>query len=742
MNRLIRFRLLITSPLPAGLGYIPFAPTIDFEAVAQQVGAGGVLDPNSIEVTNMATGEKVEYARSEDLTYGDSGRIEWPIKHPDHTRYEISFCTVSRRPALRPQVYAPLVGTGDLLRYNAGEPRPISMPYDARLVDLSGDGRADLVGCWNYYRRPGDPISGLALYPRTAGDFLFGDMARLRRLDSDGTLGHFSGTYTAVDFVDWAGDGCIGIVFAEQRSGRVGFYRQCGCDGGGVPPFEEAFDVEVPVDYISQVLVADLDGDGVLDLVVNGHFLRNTAGPGDGFSLDQPLDLGAGERLAFIDLDGDGVLEMVSLEGPRLGGGIFWRRRQSVTPLQYGPALPLDGIDTGDACSQISAAVTGASPGLLIQRAAYQEHVFYAWQGWEAGTPRFGPPCRLQSLAAVVTWSDQAWPCVADWNGDGTWDLVIGGGYGWPRLVQNRGSAGRHALDEPQRIPTLEGGDIRVLRTDILPVPHWHDMGYPYPVWVDWDGDGLPDLLLPNETNRIVWYRNIGSRTQPEFGPRRYLEVDGFADSPAKRQATAALGADPDQPNHPYPHDPASPFYWRTGAAFADWNGDGLVDLITHDDRRQAALFVQYRAADGEMRLRRQGPVLLEDGRLLDDTVVGRDKHWTESFRAVDWDGDGLIDLVWNLAGSGEIYLLRNVGSPTEPVFALPRQFKCYGKPLSFTIHGPNAWPADLNGDGKPDLLGCVEWSVYPFFAHAALEMAAPPSYRIESAQCLRENPD
>ena len=66
---------------------------------------------------------------------------------------------------------------------------------------------------------------------------------------------------------------------------------------------------------------------------------------------------------------------------------------------------------------------------------------------------------------------------------------------------------------------------------------------------------------------------------------------------------------------------------------------------------------------DGQPRVRAAGPVLLEDGRPIDDSIVGRQKHWTESFRACDWDGDGLIDLIYNLAGTGEIYLF----SPTPP---------------------------------------------------------------------------
>jgi hypothetical protein len=121
----------------------------------------------------------------------------------------------------------------------------------------------------------------------------------------------------------------------------------------------------------------------------------------------------------------------------------------------------------------------------------------------------------------------------------------------------------------------------------------------------------------------------------------------------------------------------------------------------------------------------------LADGRELDDSIVGRTKHWTQSLRAVDWDGDGRIDIVYSVAATGKIYLLRNLGTETMPVFDAPREFKYYGEEMGFTIHGPNAWAGDFNGDGKPDLLGCVEWSVYPFFAHAALAMDSHPEYVI-----------
>ena len=74
----------------------------------------------------------------------------------------------------------PRGGIGDLLRYHAGVPRPSALGGSGRLVDLTGDGRADLVGCWNYYHRPGTPISGVVCFPRRDGRMEFGDMARLR----------------------------------------------------------------------------------------------------------------------------------------------------------------------------------------------------------------------------------------------------------------------------------------------------------------------------------------------------------------------------------------------------------------------------------------------------------------------------------------------------------------------------------------------------------------------------------
>ena len=308
----------------------------------------------------------------------------------------------------------------------------------------------------------------------------------------------------------------------------------------------------------------------------------------------------------------------------------------------------------------------GSRSGLLVTQQDWETINFFE----HAGQGHFQTGGLARSESAVLGLGDQAWPCPCDWDGDGDLDLLIGGGYGWPRILINDGTNQRPAYREAQELIS-EGKPIRITRNEILGTHNWHDMGYSYPAYVDWDSDGLPDLMLANETNRIFWHKNIGTRQEPRFGPREQLICDGFPDSTPKRERSAALADDPQTPNAPYPLEEDQPFYWRTGPAFADFDGDGLLDFVTADGRtRQATLFAQYRDDIGSLRLRKKYALKLTDGRAIDHSLVEGSRGWTESYRAVDWDGDGLVDLVYSQAGlpsGGSIQLLRNVGSSGAP---------------------------------------------------------------------------
>ena len=746
----------VTSPLPKG--NVPMDPTIDFGEVIREHGGKGVLDPNSFEVVNVVTGKPVPFARSEDFAYGDRGRLEWVITDPGHTKYEVRFRASAVRPPLQPQARTPLIGVGDLLRYNAGQPRPFALQFPARLVDLTGDGRLDLVGCWDYAYRPGWPWSGVVCYPRVGdpAQFEFGDLTRIRyvKKPESNSFQHFGNiSMTAdVDFADFDGDGLVDVVWRPATRDRLSFYRNTGRrDAGGMPVFAEAG--SVPVRGGGPVRTADLDHDGAMDVIVGDLWLRNTKA-GLPPSLAQPVKLEVPGVHCWFDVDQDGKPDAIIREASGKGVDslwnlcerIVWRRNLGGSPTKFDAAKPLAAVNTHSKSPQFVAAINdGEERGLLVTDWPNLTVSFYQ----QTGAGRFRPPALAQSKSAAISLGDQAWPHLCDWNGNGVLDLLVGGGYGWPQIVVNEGTNQQPAWGVSQYI-LAQGKPIRITRKEVLgDTNHFHDdFGYPYPAYVDWDGDGLPDLMLPNETNRIFWYRNIGTRAAPEFGPRHQILCDGFPDSPQKRAASAKRAKESiteHASGKRYPAEKDRPFFWRTGAAFADFNGDGLIDMVTYDGAdRVASLFVQYRDESGKRGLKKQGPLKMSDGKPVG--AFGHPGHWTKAFRAVDWDGDGLLDLIlssagtWQSGGPGQyaigglpggssIQLLRNVGTPTEPRFESPRPMRMYGAPIAMTHHGPHPWAGDLDGDGLPDLVACVEWSVYPFYSHNAIEISKRPGF-------------
>ena len=745
--------LKITSKLT--FPHTPMSVTIDFAEQIRQGNHDGVLDANSIRVINRATGRIISSARTEDFAYSDRGRVEWVIADPKHTAWSIRFRTAEARPALSPQGYVPAIGVGDLLRYNAGPHRPITCFFQAELHDLTGDGRPDLVGSWNYAYRDGDPWAAPILYPSIdpKQPTQFGNLQRLRYFEpkSPESIRDLHTAYSAVDCVDFNADAHLDLLYlnATTRKARIllGTSRR---QPGGAPIFAADLSLSVPRTNTCQAV--DLDGDGDLDLVFGRQWLKNTSPTGWPLKLEPPASHGLPEGCAFADLDHDGRLDAIHHTAPAgdaTGGRLTWRRRLEADGLKFADPVRLDGIIESDITMVTASQVDGRTM-LIIQYNAYQHLAIYRQAKPRTDDARrfvaavcFERLGRAESPDAVLSLSDQAWPSLCDWENDGDQDLLVGGGYGWPQIVINSGTDARPRYENARRILSA-GKPIRLLRNPLLGLPHsGHNMGYPYPVLVDWDADGRRDLFCPNETNRIFWFRNLADHGgAPRFGPRQQVLCDGFPDSAELKTLSATRAASRQSNNGVYPLEPKRPFMWRTGAAVADFNGDSLLDFVTCEGSvSRASLFIQYRDDRGNLKLKRHAVVRLNDGRELTGKVAERQATWTESFRSVDWNRDGLVDLVYSTAGShhgtlegGSIYLLKNVGTRTAPLFDAPQTMKCYGRSIRITNHGPHPWVGDYNGDGLPDVIACVEWSVYPFFSHAALMMDKPPTTRLTAA--------
>ncbi len=145
-------------------------------------------------------------------------------------------------------------------------------------------------------------------------------------------------------------------------------------------------------------------------------------------------------------------------------------------------------------------------------------------------------------------------PHAIDYDCDGDLDLLVGNIAGRVILIQNEGTAkkpafgkGRTAIRAAQRDIKVPGGDAG-------------------PTTVDWDGDGLWDLIVGAGDGSVWIYRNTGTAKQPKFAVGRKL----------LRKSSRGYKA--------YNLDEQPTWHGsRVKVCAVDYNCDGLLDLLVGD---------------------------------------------------------------------------------------------------------------------------------------------------------------
>lgn len=733
--------------------HVPVSTHVDFAAALRQTGARGEWDPASVVVVRMeadGTETVIPYALAEELRYGDAGDVSWVASPDDMCEYRVYFDTVSTEYGRRHTrvggsawgTARALIGNGDALRYNSGfvEPLDVGIPVQMPvLVDWDGDSRTDLIVGSAYANTLGQPYHGSWFFRNIGSESkpLFDDFLRLQ-VDGE-PIGS-----QVFEALDWDGDGLVDLIGKPYNRNELHVYRNTGRqDRNGLPVLTagERIDLTALLGPGGQcgagfMQLADLHGDGRVHLVASVRRLQDTsryghifgpyydnellvfpnqapAGVAPALGAPEPLCLADGSPLtlkgsaggAVGDWDGDGVWDVILAEcqGSKQFLRLFCNRGTALEPQLVDAGLLAAGQYTA-----LSGRYFGNPPfrGFLILEKSW----FFRWLedvGLKPGLPVLRDRGYLPQRAGRVSVGSYSWPVICDWDGDGGRDIVAGSASGCPYLIEEVGRRDPPVY-RPRRVIEAAGQPIRhTWGEDLAHTGGERTEGYWQPAVVDWDGDGLSDLLAPVgvehgrlehgqpvPAGRLYFYRNCGTRSEPRFESRQeILLADGSA--------------------------PVA-----THVAFpVDWDGDGRPELVAFDPAGRLCVFA---STVDPLVLQPGVPLRMADGRLFVDQIVFEQigRRWGLQHAVCDWDGRGLFDII---VGTRETLLLyRNQGSRRAPAFAPGEMLRLWGKTIQHSVHSLRPCPVDWDGTGCIDMLAGSESGWFHLFRRAALDGPRP----------------
>lgn len=290
---------------------------------------------------------------------------------------------------------------------------------------------------------------------------------------------------------------------------------------------------------------------------------------------------------------------------------------------------------------------------------------FYRFTGQftKSGAPVYSEPVSVLQEKADLYAGTLPSPTTIDWNGDRVLDILVGNSEGFVLFFANVGSN-----EKPMFLPATRvqagGRDIQVQAgyagsLQGLQEARW---GYLSPNVIDWNGDGLPDIITGDITGNYMIYVNRGRAGEAKLDPAHPVYCDGIDlhGMWRVRPAVAAIG--------------------------------GRMAMITLDGKDRLHLYWRiddYNVEDG-------GELLLEDGKPIGASggvggMSGRCK-----LDLFDWNQDGHLDLI---IGTGRVnsipdrerglpmptigkktlgtpLLMLNIGDARTMRFSLPQAFR------------------------------------------------------------------
>lgn len=219
-------------------------------------------------------------------------------------------------------------------------------------------------------------------------------------------------------------------------------------------------------------------------------------------------------------------------------------------------------------------------------------------------------------------------PVSLDWDKDGDIDLIVGDEDGRVAFMENTGKIKNHMplfaspMYFQQKPEYLKFGALVT------------------PFSTDWDDDGDEDLICGNSAGYIGFVENLDGEDPPSWAPPVYLK----ANEEIIRIQAGDNGSI---------QGPCEAKWGYTTLSVADWNNDGLKDIIINSIWGKINWFENI-GTNGHPKLAVEKPVLVDwSGKIpnlewnwWDPEPNTLATQWRTTPTAIDWNKDGLMDLV------------------------------------------------------------------------------------------------
>ncbi|WPP51892.1 FG-GAP repeat domain-containing protein [Catalinimonas niigatensis] len=487
----------------------------------------------------------------------------------------------------------------------------------------------------------------------------------------------------------------------------------------------------------SQWKYVDYEGDGDMDLIVgidewgdygwdnafneqgnwtNGplhgyvYLLENVDGNyenrGKLQAAGKPLDVYGAPSPNMYDFDGDGDLDLIcgefldkltwfentgTREKPVFAEGRVLKNDEGVIKMDLEMIIPV-GVDWDqDGDMDLVIGDEDGRVALVENTGEVKDHM-----------PVFASAVYFKQQAQNVKFGALVTPYSVDWDQDGDEDLICGNSAGYIAFIENLDGGNPPRWNAPQLLEA-NGEIIRIMAGDSGSIqgPAESKWGYTTLSVNDWDGDGLPDIIVNSIWGKIEWYKNIGSKNQPKLAAAQPVKVAWEQQAPKPEW------------NWWNPEENQLSTQWRTTPETVDWNEDGLMDLLMLDHEGYLVWFERFE---------RGGEKLLHPGKRIFYGVNASgfdNKHGVKDSTAgvlrmnvnpygssgrrklavTDWDGDGDKDILVN---SLNVSLMENLGVEDGMV-----SFSNQGALSETKLAGHTTSPTtvDWDQDGQPELL-------------------------------------